>query len=517
MSTPPNSRSFIRRHALGLVAIAPIGAAVIGSIFNIWYNVIHVRPLLSAAQEARFHGLIIWNNAAVYPVAVAVWLWIVWSLGPVYRACRDDKPLDDARLNRARARMVNLPLHIAWITMLAWLACIPMFVLGLQFGVEPVHPDFSMHMTVSITIASLINITHAAFIVEILSLRWLYPIFFKHGSPADSRGVFRMTLTRRGVLWAVSAGICPILSLLLLGWVDHEESRQSNLFMMAVGGVGAVFGLISAALLARLVVVPVVALQRAARSVAHGNLDTRVALKRADEFGALIDSFNHMVAEMREKKRLRETFGLHVGEQAAREILRNEAGLGGNEKEITVLFCDIRDFTRRCNSCTPGEAVSVLNTFLTAMVDIVENRHKGMVNKFLGDGFMALFGARPGSGHHALAAVHAGRDMLASLPDLNREIKKHGGVEIGAGIGIHTGPAIIGTIGSSRRLEYTAIGDTVNIASRVEGLTKIAEVPLLFTRPTRDRLPTDVEVVALAPREVKGRDEPIEIFSLSAL
>jgi adenylate cyclase len=263
----------------------------------------------------------------------------------------------------------------------------------------------------------------------------------------------------------------------------------------------------------RLVTEPVNELRRAAQAVGRGDLKVRIAQQRADDFGPLIDEFNAMVGGLREKTRIEETFGRHVGRQIARQILERDESLGGVEQEITVMFVDIRNFTARAAASTPTQVVSVLNLFLTAMVEIVEQGHGGIVNKFLGDGLMALFSELTGRADHADAAVDAGHNMLARLDRINVDVAALGQPPLAIGIGIHTGPAVVGSIGSPRRLEYTAIGDTVNVASRVESLTKTVGKPLLLTAATRAALRSRRAVKELPPQWVKGQSEPVVVLA----
>jgi adenylate cyclase len=267
-------------------------------------------------------------------------------------------------------------------------------------------------------------------------------------------------------------------------------------------------------MLARDLAAPIRELRSAAAAVASGNLDVRARLQRADEFGELIDEFNDMVAGLREKQRIMETFGRHVGRRAARQILQQNPGLGGRQREITVLFADLRDFTARCSDCTPERVVELLNEFLTEMVEIVEHGNGGMVNKFLGDGLMAVFGAAEPDPDHARRAVSAGRQMIERLRYLNERLARQGNRPLEMGVGIHTGPAVVGSIGSPQRMEYTAIGDTVNVASRVESLTKTLGESLLLTQSTRDGLPDAIAVKELPSQHVKGKQEPIRVYGL---
>jgi adenylate cyclase len=315
-------------------------------------------------------------------------------------------------------------------------------------------------------------------------------------------------------MWAISAGICPIGSLLLLIFAPVSPGTNPQWFGLFVGTIGIAFGLCSAVLIGRSVAEPVNQLRSAAHSVTEGQLDVEVPLRRADEFGALISEFNGMVAGLREKEQLRKTFGLHVGRKAAEQILARDPGLGGTEQEITVMFVDIRSFTARSAELAPNEAVRLLNEFLRAMVEVVEGEHGGMINKFLGDGFMALFGVGSTARNHADKALAAARSMERALERLNLARVQRGEEPLGVGIGINTGPVIVGSIGSPERMEFTVIGNTVNVASRIEALNKTLGTTLLMSKATCDALQRPVALQALPAQLVKGVEQPVEIFTL---
>ncbi|MFL6539629.1 MAG: adenylate/guanylate cyclase domain-containing protein, partial [Chthoniobacterales bacterium] len=237
---------------------------------------------------------------------------------------------------------------------------------------------------------------------------------------------------------------------------------------------------------------------------------------RADEFGSLIGQFNRMVAELREKEQLRRTFGAHVGRQAAEEILARDPGVGGIEQEITVMFVDIRSFTARAAHLDPQATVALLNDFFAAMVPIVETEFSGLINQFTGDGFMAIFGVSAVSRNHADAALGAAARMLERLRALNVDFESHGQPSLEIGVGINTGKAIVGSVGSRERMEFTSIGTTVNVASRIESLNKTLGTNLLISRTTADALRGNVPLRAMPPQPVKGVDAPVEVFTLAS-
>src|SRR5205807_2557716 len=164
-------------------------------------------------------------------------------------------------------------------------------------------------------------------------------------------------------------------------------------------------------------------------------------------------------------------------------------------------FLDLRGFTASAAQADPKTIVNFLNRFLQAMVEIVETEH-GMVNKFLGDGFMAVYGTGSGATTHADDAVAAGCSMLRRLELFNADLVRANEAPLGIGIGINTGRAIVGSIGSSKRMEFTVIGNTVNVASRIEGLNKALGTSL------KDHLSRSIRLRALPPQQVKGVDAP---------
>jgi len=155
-----------------------------------------------------------------------------------------------------------------------------------------------------------------------------------------------------------------------------------------------------------------------------------------------------------------------------------------------------------------------MNDFFRVTVRVVEEKHRGMVNKYLGDGFMAIFGVGDSGSNHAGDAVAAGREILSAVGQLNGDLAAKGRAPIQIGIGIHSGPAIVGSIGSPQRLEFTAIGNTVNIASRMQGLTKTTGRPLLVTAAVRERSGDSFSFQKLPPQEVRGIDGPLSVFAV---
>jgi adenylate cyclase len=507
----------LKRHPLRVTAFAPLIPHLVGSAFNIWYNMTVIDPLLvEAGLKQRFIATVIVWNLIAYPAVVGIWVWLILSMRSAFYRLQRNEEIPDSELYPVRRRLVHLPWFGAAISGAAWFIGAIVFLISLATAGRPMSAQLYWHLPISFGVSGFIATTQSFFLIEWSSQWGLYPLFFRDARPDRLKGIHPISLRVRGLIWAVSASVCPIGSLLLLLFAPPSPGTNPQSFGVFVAIIGIVFALFSAWLIGRSVAKPLDELRAAAHAVTEGKLDVQVPLRRADEFGALIGEFNHMVTELREKERLRQTFGAHVGRKAAQEILSRDPGLGGSEQEITVMFVDIRSFTARSAHLSPTKAVGLLNEFLREMVDAVESENAGMINKFLGDGFMALFGIGKDERNHADSALAAARSIHRTLEQLNAQRAARGEDPIQIGIGINTGPAIVGSIGSPERMEFTVIGNTVNVASRIEALNKTLSTSLLISRSTRDALGSAAELRALPPQPVKGVDELVEVFTLAS-
>jgi adenylate cyclase len=213
-----------------------------------------------------------------------------------------------------------------------------------------------------------------------------------------------------------------------------------------------------------------------------------------------------------EKTHIMSMFGQHVSPAVMEKLIHQKNSTEGEVQHVCVMFLDIRNFTKFSESRTPQEVVAYLNSLFDFMIDIV-NRNHGIINKFLGDGFMAAFGAPFSDGFDCRNAVNASKEILQKLKE---EIEAGNILPARVGIGLHTGEAVTGNIGSIQRKEYTIIGDVVNLASRIESLNKQFNSQLLISEMVKEALgDADIETVSLGKVAVKGRTEPVEIFKLA--
>ena len=263
-------------------------------------------------------------------------------------------------------------------------------------------------------------------------------------------------------------------------------------------------------LLSASISVPIDRLRRATEQVAAGDLDVRVPVATTDETGALAQSFNAMVAGLRDRERLREAFGAYVDPALAERVLTEGVALEGEEVEVTVCFIDIRDFTALAERSSAREVVALLNEFFEAVVPVLA-RHGGHANKFVGDGLLGVFGAPQ---RHA---DHADRGLAAAI-EIALLTRERWGERLRIGIGVNSGPVVAGTLGGGGRVEFGVIGDAVNTAARVEEATRISGDEVLVTAATCALLARrfrDVEPRPAIP--LKGKSETVRLFAPKAL
>jgi adenylate cyclase len=238
--------------------------------------------------------------------------------------------------------------------------------------------------------------------------------------------------------------------------------------------------------------------------------------------GGVLGIAVQLVAEQMEKRRVRQTLEKYVSKPVADEILRRgeefEASLGGERKQATILFSDIRDFTSISERANPAELVGQLNEYLTAMVEIVM-KNKGTLSKFIGDAIMAVYGVplSDGEADDAWRAVKTAHEMRARLAELQKNWAENGRPTFKIGIGINHGEVLVGNVGSPQRMEYTVIGDAVNVASRVEGLNKEFGTDILLTESVLELVKGRVNARQIGAVSVKGREQKVNVYLLESL
>ena len=301
--------------------------------------------------------------------------------------------------------------------------------------------------------------------------------------------------------------------------LEQDALRLNWGITLAAGLLGLVF----TAILTRNLVKPVRRLLQGTRSVEQGNLTVQLQVTSADEIAALTQSFNHMVTELRQKELIKDTFGKYVDPRIVKGILEDQQfDKGGERRAMTVMFSDLQGFTTISERLTPTGVVKLLNQYFTMMSEPIR-RHNGILDKFIGDAIMAFWGPPfTSETEHPTLACLAALEQLAKLDEFTRlapEILnlRKGLPPVNMRIGLATGDVTVGNIGSDTSRGYTVIGDTVNLASRLESANKQYGTNLLISEETWKMSREAVETRELDAVRVVGKSDPVRIFELLAV
>lgn len=295
---------------------------------------------------------------------------------------------------------------------------------------------------------------------------------------------------------------------------ERIESITSamQLILILIVIAGLFVGILGAVLLSNYLTNPIKELVQGVQAIAKGNFEQRISRKSNDEIGDLTFAFNNMAKSLKEKEQIKDAFRRYVSRQVAEEIFKDPSEyietLKGMRRKVTILFADIRDFTPLAERLPAEKVVVLLNEVLTIMTEIIFN-YEGTIDKFIGDCIMAVFGAPIMHTDDTNRSILAAVDIQRAIEDMN---KKNMEEEIRIGIGINVGEAVVGNIGAKDRLDYTVIGDSVNLASRLEKVAKAREI-IVSEQVFKE---ANVPCVFTEPRlvKVKGKEKPVKYYSV---
>jgi adenylate cyclase len=301
-----------------------------------------------------------------------------------------------------------------------------------------------------------------------------------------------------------------------------EEARATNLNWLMTG-IATTLGLIFAWLVSRSLVEPIRRLLGGTQAVEQGDLDVEILVHTRDELATLADSFNHMVAGLREKEHIKATFGQYVDPRIVRGLLDNRlTAEGGQNQQVSVFFSDLAGFTHICEGLTPDATVRFLNRYFALMAEVIRQR-QGIIDKYIGDSVMAFWGQPfTDPGRHAEMCCAAALEQMDQLLAFRAELPnilgfRHGLPHVDARMGIATGEATVGNIGSDTARGYTVIGDTVNLASRLEQANKFYGTRILVDADTQAQAGEGFVFREIDSLRVMGRDEPVRAYELLGL
>jgi class 3 adenylate cyclase len=449
-----------------------------------------------------------WRAFVITIVCVTVGLvWVMWRIkgvvGPLVAWVRAGKPAAGAL--DAWERAARLPRD--FVIKNGWQ---PFVIIGVPIAFV-ITADFNLpwYSAIVIFAGACIATLYAGVLHFFASELALRPILRAAAAllPPDFAGM-RVGVPLRWKLLGALPLINVITGVVVSGLSTNGQANLNDLGIDVLIALGVAFTISFelTLLLSKSISAPLGDLLAATERVKRGDLSVRVPVLSGDEMGDLAGSFNEMMSGLEEREKLQSAFGSYVDPAVARRVLDEGELLEGDEVEVSILFVDIRDFTPFAESASGAEAVARLNEFFDLVVPILTS-HGGHANKFIGDGVLGVFGAPERLADHADRALEAACEIADA-------VERHFGERLQIGIGINSGPVVVGSIGGGGRLEFTVIGDPVNVAARVERATRETGDVVLLTDATRCLLSRDHP--ELEPRgsiPLKGKSDGVAVWS----
>lgn len=295
--------------------------------------------------------------------------------------------------------------------------------------------------------------------------------------------------------------------------------EMRNIVLVTIG-VAALVAMVAAFVLARQVTSPLAELSRFASDIARRDFGSRVEIKTSDELAVVGQAMSQAAADLQDSEQrirkeleIRSDLGRYLPAELVDKVVKREQdmALGGERREITVLFADVVEFTPLAEKLPPEQVVQILNELFTIVTEIVF-RHQGTVDKFIGDCVMAIWGAPTALPDHAARALEAAEEIVSWLEVGNASWEEKYGVTVKIAIGINSGDAVVGNVGSESRMEYTAIGTTVNLAARLEAIARPQQI--LISEQTAERAGPDFHLQPMGERTLTGHTEPLKLFEV---
>lgn len=501
------------------VSVVTLGANFLGALITLFY-LSSVQPIPQGS--APVFDIPFWN-AAVSVGTIAILLFFGNAVGGYFSRyfpkwisrLIDGESIIDVPAE-ARREVLQYPAAAALISLAMW------FVAGFFFGFMLTGAWQALASVFGVG-----GVLTSAIVYFAVDAIWRPVVWlFFPDARTNEVGAWRNSVRWRLVLGFVLVGFYPAV-LLSLAAVSRAEALLSaenpqvvlqNLYI-AVGVISLIAagaGIALAVLVSHSIVGPLQRLQDAMGRVARNDLNVHLLADSNDELGYVSQGFNEMVSGLRRVEVMRNLLNLYVSPEVAREAIEHGTELGGQLVECSVLFSDIRGFTSLSEQMPPEQLIDLLNRYMSRMVDVVIV-NGGLVNKFGGDSLLAVFGSplNPAEAH-AAQAVRAALHMQKALKGFNVEQVQKTQPELEIGIGLASGPVVAGNVGGEGRIEYTVIGDTVNLAARLQDLTKHMGRPVLASAATVEQAARTIPFVAepIAPADVRGKSEPVKIFAV---
>lgn len=452
----------------------------------------------------------------------------------LYQVANDEVQIDSMDSRSAqilKKKAIQFPARMAAICFLIWI--LAGFIFGLLepvitqilYGAKP--PDLIYCLKQFFYISIIGGSVTALFIYFTIENHWrrVIPKFFPEGDLSHVNDAFKLHVRDRLFIAFVAISLVPLPLLGIAAYTKAQVLHNADAItrsqllsslsmeIITITVICVIFSVALSSFVSASVAVPLAQLEDAMKEVKKGNLEVRVEIVSNDEIGSVAEGFNLMAKGLKKSELIKESFGKYVSQEIRDEILAGKVSLDGEMKRVTLLFSDLRNFTPFVESTHPKQVVTIMNQYFTQMTEAIKE-NRGLVLQYVGDEIEAVFGAPVSYDDHTDMAVKASLEMRRRLIALNESFEKQGFSPLHHGIGIHTGAVLAGNIGSKDRISYALVGDTVNLASRIQGLTKEFSCDVILSQTTNSLLTGNFIAEQLSAVNVKGKKEKVLIYKL---
>ena len=516
---------------INLVTIA--GNLIGASLTFLYFSYINVDLKMSQGVDSMFNYVIFFIIGTAFIFAVIVTIDHRWSR-PLFDNLQGEKSRgtsDNEYPEGLRRKALQLVPMLTGSTFIGWIMAGFIFgmimpvIFNTFLGLEPVTLTESLRTIFGIIVVGGCSTSLFIYFATENVWRKQIPLFFPEGDLSEVKGVFKLSVKARLLvvflmislipltLLGVSA-YCRALALQTAGAAEGAQIISSLLLqILFIVAVGLVISVTLSLVVSKSVSTPLKEMETAMKEVEKGNLDVRIKIVSNDEIGAVGEGFGRMIKGLKESEAMKETFGKYISQEIRDEILSGRVSLDGEMTRATMLFSDLRDFTPFVESTHPKQVVSIMNQYFSEMAEAIK-RNNGLILQYVGDEIEAVFGAPVPHDDHPDMAANAALEMKRRLVHLNERLKTQGVAPFRHGIGIHSGAVLAGIIGSKERSSYALVGDTVNLASRIQGLTKEFACDIILSQTTHDLVAGTYIMEPLRAVKVKGKSQEILTYKL---
>ncbi len=504
-----------------------LGSSVIGFLAVAAFNLFTPREFFELRKTFLIEGggaiVLIFFHPSIFSIAGFVQYQIQRPISEMFNLLQSGQVVGEDLQEKARRRLLNLPFLLAMLTLLMWIL-IPAVIVVIIMYLWNAPMKTSLFLFFRAVMVGLVASTISFFHVEAYSRKRLIPLFFPEGGLASIPGAIKIPMPRRiGVLCMAGTTVPMIILVGTLSFVIWNMGGASSpvmefgleilVFTLVICVTFVIIALKLNLIVGRSILNPLEEMLGVVSKIKEGDFECKMKVLTNDEIGVLCDAGNEMIKGLLEREKIRDTFGKYITPEIRDQILAGTIPLDGERRSATVLFADLRNFTHYVEDNDPEEVIRSMREYFTAMQGAIRG-NKGLILQYVGDEIEAVFGVPLPCEDHPDRALMAALDMEKAAEELNRSRVEAGKIPFKHGIGIHTGEVLVGNTGSEDQPSYALIGDTVNLASRIQGLTKDLKCDILISDGTAKGLAGSFDLKNETHRMVKGYSKQITVYQV---